>query len=94
MTAKCSQIHTIGMKAKSKTHVLTVREVPDEVYQTLRDRAVTNRRSLQQEVRQVLTTGTQQAVFDWEGLQKIRTSTRNQIPVGTSLQILRELRGH
>jgi len=52
LTAKCRQAHNMAMKAKGKTHVLTVREVPDVVYRTLRDRAVTNRRSLQQEVRQ------------------------------------------
>ena len=80
------------MKAKAKNHVLTVREVPDAVYRTLRDRAVVNRRSLQQEVRHVLETDSQRAPFDWEGFQRFRESMRGKTPPGESLRILRELR--
>ena len=77
---------------KAKTHVLTVREVPDVVYRTLRDRAVANRRSLQQEVRQVLVTDTQRPAFDWRAFERLRARTRGKIPPGESLRILRELR--
>ena len=80
------------MKAKDKTHILTVREVPDVVYRTLRDRAVANRRSLQQEVRHALERDVQKPVFDWEGFQRLRALTRGKVPAGESLRVLRELR--
>lgn len=81
------------MKAKSKTHILTVREVPDAVYCTLRERAVANRRSLQQEVRWSLEAAVQKPVYDWDGLQRIRERMRGRVTAGESLRILRELRG-
>ena len=81
------------MKAADRTHILTVREVPDVVYRTLRDRAVTHRRSLQQEVRQVLVTDAQRPVVDWEALQRLRERMHGKIPAGESLRLLRELRG-
>jgi plasmid stability protein len=82
------------MKAREKTHVLTVREVPDVVYTTLRKRAAANRRSLQQEVRHALERDVQQPVFDWKRFQRLRDSTCGKVPVGESLRILRELRDH
>jgi hypothetical protein len=81
------------MKASAKTHVLTVREVPDAVYRTLRERAAASRRSMQQEVRHVLEADTQRPAFDWEGLQRLRVRTRGKVPSGDSLRLLHELRG-
>ena len=79
------------MKAKSKTHVLTVREVPDVVYRTLRDRAVANRRSMQQEVRQVLEQETQTVPFDLTGFLAFRERFRGR-RMGNVATDLRDLR--
>ena len=38
---------------------LTIRRLPDEVYESLRERARTNRRSLEAEAREILTERTQ-----------------------------------
>lgn len=72
--------------------MLTVREVPETVYRTLRERAAANRRSLQQEVRQVLETDAARRRFDFEGLLRFRERFRGRFQPGESLRILRELR--
>ena len=79
------------MKTKGKTHVLTVREVPDVVYRTLRDRAVTNRRSLQQEVRRALEHETQTTTFDVAGFLAWRERFRGR-KMGNAMTDLRALR--
>jgi plasmid stability protein len=79
------------MKAKSKTHILTVREVPDAVYCTLRERAVANRRSLQQEVRRALEQEAQTSPFDLTGFLAWRERFRGRIK-GCAVDDLRNLR--
>lgn len=79
------------MKAKGKMHVLTVREVPDVVYRTLRDRAVTNRRSLQQEVRRALEHETQSKPFDVAAFLAWRERFRGR-STGNAVTDLRVLR--
>lgn len=79
------------MKAKDKTHILTVREVPDVVYRTLRDRAITNRRSLQQEVRRALEHETQSKPFDVAGFLAWRERFRGR-RMGNAATDLRTMR--
>lgn len=81
------------MTARGKSHVLTVREVPDTVYRVLRDRAAASHRSMQQEVRRILDVDARRPAFDWDGLQRLRERTRGKVPSGESLRLLRELRG-
>ena len=92
MTAKCSQAHTGVMKAKDKAHVLTVREVPDAVYRMLRERAVINRRSLQQEVRRALEAEATRPAFDAGEFFRFCERFRGRFRPGQSLRMLRELR--